>query len=152
MRPVNRPSAQLPVQAMKTYEIIAPISTHWRSATCVEVDCEPHQNGWATTVTVDSDDESILRKAAAGQIDGIERRFIKGQADLAGFVQYVFPAGQPCFKAATHRVPLEREPLHVVRGGDWRANTGTMRQHVRGEDWVDDFATHQDNLKRDLGV
>lgn len=151
MRPVNRPEPQLPVQAMKTYELIAPLSTHWRAATCAEVNCQASQNGWATRVIADSDDESILRKASAGQVDGIERRYIK-QQEAAGFVRYVFPAGQPCFKAKVHKVPLEREPIHLVRGGDFRANTGTLRRHVRGEDWVDDFATHQDNLKRDLGA
>lgn len=56
-----------------------------------------------------------------------------------------FSAGQECF--GTHTTSLEREPFYVVREGDFRGNprqTPTVRRNA--DDWVDDFATHQDRL------
>ena len=63
-----------------------------------------------------------------------------------GLTEFTFEAGQTCF--VEHRVPLEREPLYVVRDGDWRGNPrGTApRIHTRPDDWVDDFAEHQQRL------
>lgn len=128
---------QMPVQAYKTYELSAPLASHWRKATCAEVDCPHWTHGWATTVVTGSDDEALIRRA--------RRRFTaEHQAD--GFTRFMFEPGQPCFAASRHQLPLEREPLYVVRGGDWRANTGRVRTHTSGESWVDDFATHQDQL------
>jgi hypothetical protein len=53
-------------------------------------------------------------------------------------VVFTFPAGQQCF--TEHRVPLEREPLYVVRGGDHRGNPREERRvHPRGSLWVEDM-------------
>jgi hypothetical protein len=141
-----QPFANVSPRLVKTYELRASLSTHWRLATCAEIDCQPHQHGWATTVTADSDDETTLLRTAAGTLDGHRRRFVK-QPEAGGFVRYVFPSGQPCFEATAHRVPLEREPIYVVRGGDsWRRIGDFGRRHVRAVDWVDDFATHQSGV------
>lgn len=146
MRPVFRPDPRLPVHAVKTYAIVQPLATHWRPATCAEVDCQPHQFGWATTVIAESEDETTLLRAAAGAVDGHRRHYVK-QAEPAGFVRYVFSPGQACFAAGRHQVPVGREPIHVVRGGDWRGNPRReLRRHVRGADWVEDFAEHQDRI------
>lgn len=139
MRPFVR--SGLPVTATKTYELRAPLTTHYRKATCAEVDCAAHQFGWATTVAAGSQDEALIRRAG---------RAFTVEAQPDGFLRFVFPAGQPCFAASRHVVPLEREPLYLVRGGDWRANTGVIRQHVDGDDWVDDFATNQDRIAEQI--
>lgn len=136
-RRLNRVQPVGPVQVYQTFQAAAPLSTHWRKATCAEVDCAHYINGWATTVLAGSDDEALIRRA--GRAFVVERQ-------QGGFLRFVFHAGQPCFKAHQHKVPLERDPLFIVRGGDWRANTGLIRQHTRGVDWVDHFATHQDQL------
>jgi hypothetical protein len=129
---------QMPAANYKTYSIIRPTTTHWRSATCVEVDCQHYKNGWATTVQRGSDDEALIRT--------LGRRFVETN-EPGGFVRFVFYPEQPCFRASAHKVPIEREPLYVVRGGDWRGNPrGEKRVHSNGEDWVDDFANHQDKL------
>jgi hypothetical protein len=139
MRPVNRIQPVMPVGAYKTYQIIAPVSTHFRPATCEEVDCGAWKNGWATTVLPGSDDETVVR--------GAGRRFIEERTP-DGFVRFIFPAGQSCFAVSRHRVPLERPPIHIVRHGDWRGNpSGQRRQHTRPEHWVEDFAEHQDQIK-----
>jgi hypothetical protein len=141
-RKLTRIAPKGPPQGYQTYQAAAPLSTHWRPATCAEVDCAHHARGWATTVIAGSDDEALIRRA--GRAFTTER--VEG-----GFLRFTFHAGQPCFAVHRHRVPLERDPLFVVRGGDWRANTGLIRRHTRGADWVDDFATHQDQLITRLG-
>jgi hypothetical protein len=150
-RQPNRITPKMPAHLAKTYQIVAPRSTHTRPATCAEIDCQASLKGWATTVQEGSADEAAILQAAAGQIDG-HRRSWRRLAEAGGFVRYVFASGQACFAASKHRISLEREPLHVVRDGDWRGNpSGRRRQHVRGADWVDDFATHQQNIADRIG-
>lgn len=133
----------VPVHAMKTYAIDAPLSTHWRPATCVEVDCPNYLNGWVTTVETDTE----LGAAQSHYIRNDSGRFyIAEQIDMAR-MRFTFAAGQRCFKSSEHRVRLDRQELYVVRDGDHRGNpTGRVRQHVRPADWIDDFGTHQQRI------
>jgi hypothetical protein len=125
-------------QTYQTYALSAPRATHTRPASCAEVECPAHLHGWAVTVAPGSADEGAIR--------GSGRHFLSPEIQPGGFVRYVFPAGQACFRSSAHRVPLDRPALYVVRGGDWRANTGVIRRHANGDDWVDDFRTHQDRI------
>jgi hypothetical protein len=145
-RPVNRITPALSPQHMKTYAIVVPRATHTRPATCAEIECEPWKHGWACTVTENSPEESLLLQAAAGTVDGHMRRYYRPYKDEDGFLRYVFGPGQPCFAASSHRVPLEREPVHLVKSGDWRATTGEPFVHTRGEHWVEDFGEHQQRI------
>ena len=145
-RPLFRPEPALPVGLVKTYGIRAPRSTHTRAGTCAEVDCEPHRNGWATTLLAGSDDVAFVERVCRGDVDGHRRQYTAEPVE-GGFVRLTFPPGQVCFRVSSHRVPLERPPIFEVRGGDHRGNpVGDRRVHTRPEDWVDDFATHQDRL------
>lgn len=137
---------QLPSQHFKTYEIVAPISTHWRPATCEEVNCAAFLNGWKTIVPSNSDQALYIRSGSSG------RRFMEtndSYDQAAGLTEFNFPAGQKCFGADRHRVPLERTPLFIARGGDARGNpTRERRVHDRPEHWVEDFAEHQDRVRK----
>jgi hypothetical protein len=138
---LNRFAPVLPPTAMKTYQVKAPISTHTRKATCAEVNCPALANGWRTEI----DETTDLGKRQAWYIRNQSgRRYTEDRR--ATLTIFTFSAGQTCF--AVHREPLEREPLYLVRGGDWRGNPRGIptRQHVRAEDWLDDFATHQQTL------
>lgn len=138
----QRIAPNLPVGAVKTYGIRAPLQTHWRPATCAEVECLAYQRGWRTTVDVRS--ELGARQAYYIRMHS-GRSFEVSEVNELGMVTFTFPAGQKCFQE--HRVPLERPQIFVVRGGDWRGNPrGEFRRHVRAADWVDDFAEHQDKL------
>jgi hypothetical protein len=145
MRPVNRIQPVGPVQAYKTYSVASPVETHWRPATCAEVDCPAHLNGWATTLMRGSDDERFLRRVCRGEADGYRRNFTE-HAQPDGFVQFIFSAGQTCFAIRKHRAPLGRPEIYVVRGGDWRGSTGVIRRHTRPEFWVEDFGEHQQRI------
>lgn len=132
-----------PMQAYKTYGMAMPLRTHWRKATCEEVDCQPYRHGWACTVTADTRAEADIRNSG--------RYFLLPEMLEGGFIKFVFPSGQPCFRATSHRIQLERPALYVVRGGDGRGSTGVIRKHVSGDDWVDDFRNHQDKIADAVG-
>lgn len=142
MRPLNRIMPKLPAGAMKTYQVVAPKASHWRNATCAEVECQAHANGWVTAV----DEATELGQRQAGYIRRDSGRAFTERRTPEGGTEFVFPPGQRCFRA--HSVPLEREPLYVVRGGDWRGNPSgaPARRHTRPDFWVEDFATHQQAL------
>lgn len=141
-RPVNRVQPVMPVQAYKTFRIAQPAATHWRPATCREVDCAQWERGWVTRIDTASD----LGARQANYIRMHSGRAFTAApiAPGASIVEFTFPAGQKCFRQ--HHVPLERPAFYIVRGGDWRGSTGVIRRHHNGDDWVDDFATHQDRL------
>jgi hypothetical protein len=132
-----------PVHAYQTYQIVSPISTHFRDGTCDEAGCLAQRNGWRTTVDESTDlgarQAHYIRKQSG-------RRFTESRTET-GLTAFTFEAGQRCF--ATHKVPLERPELYVVRGGDWRGNPrGEVRRHSGPDSWVNDFAEHQDRIAR----
>ncbi len=57
-------------------------------------------------------------------------------------VTFTFPAGQQCFRASEHVVPLERDPLFNVR------ENGLTRRHTRPELWTEDFSEHLDRVRK----
>ena len=129
----------MPVQAYKTYQAAMPLATHWRPATCAEVDCSWYLAGWKTIVPAGGEHEALVR--------GSGRKFTE-ETQPGGLIEFRFEAGQQCFQAATHRLPVGRPERLFVRDGDWRGNpTGWRREHTRPEDWQEDFAEHQDRLK-----
>lgn len=134
----------MPVSAYKTYAISAPVQTHTRPATCAESDCVAWRNGWVTTVDVSTE----LGARQAKYITSASGRKYT-MTEESGFARFEFLAGQKCFWE--HRVPLDREPLLIVRDGDWRGNpTGRRRLHAKPADWVEDFQEHQGNLDNQL--
>jgi len=116
----------------KAYQIVAPVSTHFRKATCKEVECRGYVNGWVTRVLPDSP-QALYIRAHSG------RRFIESRNE-DGTASFTFPPGQMCFRASDHHVSLEREPIYVVRDRD-----AVSRRE--SHNWVDDFATHQQSLR-----
>ena len=139
---VNRIEPGMPVDAYKTYRILSPPSTHFRPATCAEVDCEAYLNGWRSII----DETTVLGEQQAHYIRKQSgRSFIEHRFE-SGLTRFSFEAGQKCF-ARGHQVRLDRPEHYLVRGGDWRGNpTGETRTHVNAADWVEDFGEHQQRL------
>lgn len=127
-------------ECYKTYQIVAPARTHYREATCVEVGCKAYAGGFRSRIDVSTD---LGRRQAKYIEERAGRRYTRTVTGTV--VTYDFPPGQRCFN--THRVPLDREPLYVVRDGDYRGNPrGTRPVTRRAGEWVDDFATHQQQI------
>jgi len=117
----------------RTYAVTMPIPTHFRPATCAEVQCRAHVNGWKTIVPTDSPQAQYIRSASG-------RKFVETRA-ADGLAEFRFEAGQQCFAASEHRASLERDPNFTVR------ENGLTRTHTRGELWVEDMSHHLDRIK-----
>jgi len=138
---INRIEPNGPPGAYKTYQIAAPVSTHYRTGTCDEAGCLAQRHGWQTTV----DESTDLGQRQAHYIRRLSgRRYVERRTE-AGLTAFTFEAGQTCF--AEHKIPLDREEFYAVRDGDWR-HLGGPRLHTSPDAWVDDFGEHQDRLKR----
>jgi hypothetical protein len=141
MRPVHRIEPLHPPTAYKTYGVARPLPSHFRPATCREVDCGAWLRGWQTIVDVSTD-------LGARQANYI--RMHSGRSytctEAGTLVTFTFPAGQRCFGA--HRLPLERPPLFTLVDGDWRGNPTGRAPVVFGDarGFVDDFGEHQQRL------
>jgi hypothetical protein len=128
---------KMPAGAYKTYGLTFPVQTHFRPATCEEVGCQAFKHGWRSAFDVSTD----LGKE---QADYVRRHSGRSFKEVSQGV-FEFAPGQTCFAASTHRLKLEREPIYVVRGGDWRGNPDGFRiEHKNAQNWQEDFAEHQD--------
>lgn len=124
--------------AFKTYSIHQPLSTHFRPATCAEVDCPYYLHGWK--VRKEHCDEQMLHAIAT-----CGRRY-RELAIRPGETYLEFEPGQPCLKTSEHRARVERPELYVIRDGDARANPTGRRDFVSATAWSDDFGEHQERL------
>lgn len=138
---------QAPVQHMKTFALLQPFDTHYRVATCAEVECRGFRQDM--TVTFDLTIAQQVRDANwLRNHSGL--RFTYLMLDDGRKVRFIVPAGQQCLasRLRPHRVPLERDPFMVVRAGDFRGNpTGYVAREHDPEIFLDRWATDLDKLK-----
>ncbi len=136
----------LPPQARKTYQILAPIQTHKRKASCIEVGCLHRAKGWRTVIDTSTD----LGARQSHYIRNFSGRKFRVKRTREGLLAFIFYPDQDCFN--THYVSLERTPFFRVLGGDYRGNPERIAPQRRtAEEWVDDFAEHQDRIARAVG-
>lgn len=128
----------MPVQAYKSYAIAAPLETHWRPATCADIDCPDYVNGWQ--VRVEHLSAELLHAAKTSGRRYREMPVREGETYL------IYEPGQPCFQASKHRKRLERPELYVVRAGDHRGNPTRELVELDSVSWTDDFGEHQERL------
>lgn len=145
-RPLNRINSRMPVNAMQTFQVTAPISTHTRVATCEEVECEQYARGWRMRIDLNTE----LGQKQAWYIKNHAGRSYKKVGAQDGLVDLEFAPNQPCF--AEHRVRIDRPEIYRVKGGDYRGNPlrTPTRVHKKPEFWVEEFAINQDRLKTQM--
>lgn len=143
MQRMNRIPPQGGVQDYKTYQIMSPLTSHWRPATCAEINCPNYLKGWRLRVEGLPPDMLHAAKTAG-------RKF--AELDVAAEEHWlVFEAGQSCFRAAEHRALLDKQEIFLVRDGDFRGNpTGNVRTHTRPEFWVEDMAENLDKIAKQI--
>lgn len=140
-RPISRVKPKAPAQYFKTYAVLTPPETHYRKASCTEVECQHNLKGWVTRLDV----SSVNGASTANWI-----RMHSGRSytykQKGVIVTFVFPPGQKCF--IEHKVSLQRPEFFVVQGGDWRGNPMSITEyrHKNPENWVEDCALHQDKI------
>jgi hypothetical protein len=133
---------RLGTHQVQTYQVLSPVSTHFRPATCEEVACIHYQTGWRNVV----DERTQLGQRQAYFVRKESRRSFTEERGEDGLTTFTFASGQPCF--TRHQIKLDRQELYLVRGGDKRGNpTGFHRQHTRPEHWVEDMQENQDRLR-----
>lgn len=114
------------------YKILNPASTHFRPATCEDVDCGGYVNGWQSTI----DESTDLGQAQAHYIRAQSGRRFTETRTPAGLTEFTFPAGQECFRSGEHKTNIGRAPLFVVDSGNRRY------RHSSADSWADDLRTH----------
>jgi hypothetical protein len=123
-----------------TYQASFPKASHWRSATCAEVDCPQYLMGWVTKVIVGSDMEGYIKA------DRTRKYKVVNQGEIN---EYYFEAGQQCFRgeAGVHYKKLER--------GAWLTKDATNRHPLfleriamEPEKWMDEFNEDAYKLRR----
>lgn len=119
-----------------TFSIHTPLNTHWRKATCSEVNCPQYLNGWG--LRVESHDATIVYAA-----EHSGRKFYRKEVS-PGETWLVFEAGQPCFQEANHRKKLDREEFYLLRRGDFRSYGEPYK--LSASSWSDSFGENQENL------
>lgn len=137
-RPIPMP---MPAAAYQTYQISAPLQTHFRRGTCEEANCPALIFGWRSVI----DERTQLGQMQAHGIRTLSGRRFGEERSPEGLTVFTFPAGQSCFER--HYVRLEREEFFLRVGGDYRGNPrGEFYRHAGPGSWLDDFATHQDRI------
>lgn len=134
----------LPSQAYKTYRIYEPLRTHWRAATCAEVDCPNYLNGFRVL----ADETTDLGQRQAHYLRHDKTRAHKESRGDTGLTVFEFPPGTTCFRADEHRTRRGLPELFLVQPGDWRSRPrrDAIFQHARPQDWVEDFGEHQQRI------
>jgi hypothetical protein len=137
-----RPQPLLPSAARKTYSIVGG-KVPMRRAACDEVDCPNYLRGWVTRLDETTPQGQYLGKLARQS----GRRFLEEREGVLTVLR--FSAGQECFGATEHELPVDVRPaVYLVKGGDWRGNplgVPTLR-HSGASAWVSDFGEHQEKL------
>lgn len=141
----HRLPPNLPVQAYRSFTVSAPLETHWRAASCAEVDCRHYLHGWWTVV--DEHTDLGARQAHYIRHDG-SRRHVESRDETGRLTRFWFEPGQVCFDAGSHRTAVGRPPLWVSRDGDWRAHLGGTRRHTRADFWIEEWSETADRLQQ----
>jgi len=140
----------MPAHMYKTYSFVRPLRSHWRTADCEESGCTAYANGWITRV----DESSELGRAQAHYIRHDRTRKSTEDRTPEGLTAFTFPPGQKCFQGKNHKLPIERDPVFLVKGGDHRGNPMQVTTRVcrNASEWIEDFDEHQhllaDAIKR----
>lgn len=129
-----------------SYRILNPISTHFRPATCEDVDCEHYLSGWQSLI----DESTDLGQRQAHYIRKESARRYTESRNGAGLTVFTFEAGQSCFGASKHRTNVGLNPLFAV---DRLNDSGRVsrRVHSSAGSWGDDLHTHTDDLLGEIG-
>lgn len=126
----------------QTFEISAPLPTHWRPASCEEVECRAFMRGFKIELDASTDE-------GARALADIAAVYGKAWMTRIGptMVRFTAPPGTPCFRRAQHRLPLERDPLFRLKDGAPGQYRRGMRSVIMNEgEWLDRFAEHQGSI------
>lgn len=145
----KRITPKLSPHLFKTYRTSSPLTSHYRKATCQEIDCRFYREGWTFRVQDMTAQDLYMVKQ-------LGKRYTEQHIE-EGVDYLVFEPGQTCFAESQHFIPLDR-PAFFFRGhGDFRligthgspdsARWERSAKEMTAEDWVDSFQNDVDKLK-----
>lgn len=118
-----------------------PAAGFWRRATCAEVECPGYVQGFALRI----DEATSLGQAQAAYLRAdTSRRRAREYRDEVGLTVFEYAPGQRCTSDTddAHRVPVERDPLFILRDPSFgRRQVGRTQWLDVLHDNVDRFAT-----------
>ncbi|UVS81847.1 hypothetical protein [Actinokineospora sp. UTMC 2448] len=128
---------RLPAHLVRQHSYLAPPDTHFRQASCEEVDCP----AWREGFVVDLDETRDPGMGQAQYLRANRRQRAFAEEVLAdGRTRFRFPPGQRCLRSSRHRVRIEdRLGLFVVRNG------GGEPRLLKPEQWRDDLGEALDD-------
>ena len=94
------------------FRVVSPLPTHFRRATCAEVDCPHFLKGWITIVPTVSDKADYIRHTSGRRFKEIKQE--------QGMSEFRFPPGQTCFRRDQHVHPNGTPSLLVREAGGQR--------------------------------
>lgn len=121
------------------YKVVSPLATHWREATCEEVDCIHYLHGWTIQVKTALSPAEVV--VGAGDLAAEIRRSGKQyREERVGETSiFIFEAGQECFRP--HVTPIGRDPLFM------RESMG-QRQMMEPEEFNHNWNEEHEGIKR----
>jgi len=144
------------VATNQRFTLSQPLDTHFRPATCEEVDCPQHLFGWVTVLDRECDVrliDDILKSGRHFTRMRSEEASQRASKDLPpGMLAFVFPPGQQCFRQ--HVMPVGREPFLAYQRGVAMGAGGAFvpvedrRQHVKVSDFTEHFNEEADGIRR----
>lgn len=136
----NQLGPRMPPGYYKNYRIASPVETHYRRATCQEINCEAYRDGWTMH-------KEKLLPALLYAATHSGRKF-KEVSVSAGQTYLVFEPGQTCFRAPEHKISLERPEWYFVGRGLYTVfNTRAAKQHTKPEFWIEDMSEHLETIR-----
>lgn len=132
------------IQPTPKHQVTWPKETHWRRATCAEVDCPRYLLGWVTTVAIGSPQHDYI----ANELKNKERHAISERVGDE-LMQFSYPPGQRCF-GANHWRKLDRGPWLTV--GSPGLEAGRLeRLAMEPERWVENYNREADRYNYETG-
>ena len=117
------------IQPTDKYQVTWPKNTHFRRATCQEVDCDQFLKGWVTIkIQIDSTEDCYIRNDKTRKSVGVRME--------DNTMSYFFEAGQPCFRS--HRATSKKPPLLTVNQPG-RESARLIRANMDFDEWTDRF-------------
>ena len=144
---LNRPTPKAPPAAYKSYSWRQPLQTHFRRVPCAEFQCRDFRNGWVTLVDIATE----LGRRQFDYLSHDKTRQWHMEKTGTSLVSFTYPPGSQPFDSTRHEHhrPIGYDPIMLVVGGDWRGNPRREPARImRPQDWICDFAEHQEKLAR----
>lgn len=137
-QPLNRWTPRMESSQYRTFMASAPLTTHFRPATCREVSCAAYENGW-------SFDKAVLTPSDYYRVTHSGKRY--REVNIGPNQTYlVFESGQFCFDK--HTIRLQRPEEFFTGRGDWRTfNIHHAKRIKSSDEFADRLGTHLEVVK-----